>query len=154
MVNEYIVNGDVQRDKIAMDIKYRKLKRHDIERLCRDTRISASFIGSGYNNKKPKRAWDKSYLDLLSYAVVAESFNRDYLLYLDEVADFVTSKPKIGKPVIAIFFVFLVLVAGIAIAIMSSRTEPEKPHPVQIGIPENIWIPTLEHDYPEVEDNE
>ncbi|MCL2192239.1 MAG: hypothetical protein FWB78_02445 [Treponema sp.] len=157
MDNEYIVNGEVQSNKIAMDIKYRILKRHDIERLCRDTRISASFIGSGFNKKRPKQAWDKSYLDLLSYVAVAESFNRDYLLYLDEVADFVTSKPKIGKLVIAIFLVFLVLVAGIAIAIMSSRTEPEKPHPVQIGIPEDIWIPeseTLEHDYPEAEDNE
>ena len=31
--------------------------------------------------------WDEEYLEKLSYAVVSESFNKDYLLYLEEVAD-------------------------------------------------------------------
>lgn len=36
MKNDYIVDGKVARDKIAMDIKYRKLDRAGVERLCQD----------------------------------------------------------------------------------------------------------------------
>ena len=114
MNNDYIVNGDVQRDKIAMDVKYRRLKGSDIIVVCNDPRISDSFIGSVYKDKKPKQYWNKAYLDLLSYAVVAESFNKDYLLYLDEVADFV-SKAKFKKVVIAGVVVVLVIVAGVIV---------------------------------------
>lgn len=114
MNNEYIVNGDVQRDKIAMDIKYRRIRGSDIEGICNDPRISGSFIGSTYKDKKPKQYWNKAYLDLLSYAVVAESFNMDYLMYLDEVADFV-SRATFKKVVIAGVIVILVIIAGVIV---------------------------------------
>jgi hypothetical protein len=116
MNNEYIVNGDVQRDRIAMDIKYRKLKSIDIKNICNDPQIKASFIGSVYKEKKPKQYWSKAYLDLLSCAVVAESFNLDYLLHLDEVADFV-SKAKVKKAVITRAIIISVIIAVVIVFI-------------------------------------
>lgn len=114
MVNNYIVNGNVARDRIAMDIKYRKITRHTIEELCADPRIQASFIGSSYTEKKQKKEWNKEYLGRLSYAVVGESFNRDYLLYLDEVAEYV-SKAKYRKIIVAGIIVVLVIIAGVIV---------------------------------------
>jgi len=125
MENEYIVDGDIRRDKIAMDIKYRRLKRYDIERLCSDTRISVSFSENGYNDKKkkPKWAWSESYLDWVSCAYIDDiNFNRDYLLYLDEVADYV-SRSKLVKRVI-VGLIFLVLVVIIIIRVMISQALP------------------------------
>ncbi|MEH7009216.1 hypothetical protein V7087_00095 [Neobacillus niacini] len=108
MLNEYIINGEVARDKIAMDIKYRKLQNSDIKQLVKDSNIKAAFIGTNYNEKKPKHEWNKEYLDMLSYAVVAESFNPDYLLYLDEVANHVEKRIKQNKLIIGGFAFFLI----------------------------------------------
>ena len=106
MCDKYLVEGKVDRAKIAMDIKYRELKRDEIEMLLKDPRIKDSFIGTGYNDKKPQSEWSKDYLNILSYAAVAESFNRDYLLYLDSVADYVI---KIKQKKILI----VVVIAGV-----------------------------------------
>jgi len=117
MTNEYILNGVVSRNRIALDIKYRKLKRAEIELLVADPMISSAFIGSRFNAKKAKKYWNKSYLDELSYAAIAESFNSDYLLYLDEVAEFV-SKAPFKKIIVAGVIIALGILAGI-IAYMS-----------------------------------
>lgn len=114
MDNGYIVNGEVARDKIAMDIKYRKINRDTIEKLCADQRVKSAFIGSSFPDKRPKQEWTKEYLGRLSYAVVGESFNRDYLLYLDQVADFVT-KATFKKVIIAGVIIVLVIIAGIIV---------------------------------------
>lgn len=114
MDNKYIVNGEVARDKIAMDIKYRKLDRFGIEELCKDPIVKNAFRGSAYTDKRPKREWNKEYLGRLSYAVVGEGFNRDYLLYLDEVADFVF-KATFRKVIVAGVIVMLVIIAGIIV---------------------------------------
>jgi hypothetical protein len=114
MNNEYVINGEVQRDRIALDIKYRRIGGAEIESLCNNLQINSSFIGSVYNDKKPKQYWSKKYLDLLLCAVVAESFNRDYLLYLDEVADFV-SKAKYKKVIKCGVVIILVIIAGMAV---------------------------------------
>lgn len=86
-VQKYIVDGTVAREKIAMDIKYRSIKKNDIEILIKDPVIKKSFFGDGYADKISRNKWDKEYLEKLSYAVVSEAFNSEYLLYLDEVAD-------------------------------------------------------------------
>lgn len=114
MFNDYIVNGEVARDKIAMDIKYRKITRNTLEALCADPRIAAAFINSSFTEKRPKKEWNKEYLGRLSYVVVGESFNRDYLLYLDEVADFV-SKATFKKIVVAGVIIVLVIIAGVIV---------------------------------------
>lgn len=114
MVDDYITNGKVARDKIAMDIKYRKISRDEIEELCKDQRITASFIGSSYSDKRPKQEWNKEYLGRLSCAVVGEAFNREYLLYLDEVAGFV-SKAKLKRVIVNGAVMILVIIAGIVV---------------------------------------
>ena len=114
MDNRYVINGEVARDKIAMDIKYRKLDKAGIEQLCNDQRIQSAFFGSNYAKKRPKREWNKDYLSRISCAVVAEAFNRDYLLYLDEVADFV-SKATFRKTVKAGVIIVLAIITGIVV---------------------------------------
>lgn len=100
MKNDYIIDGKVARQKISMDIKYRKLDRAGIERLCLDPAIQAAFFRAGYDDRRPQGEWNKDYLDRLSYAVASECFNREYLLYLAEVAEFVSkTTPKKGTVV-------------------------------------------------------
>ena len=114
MINEYIVNGSVASEKIVYDIKKRKLKRADIDKLAADPRISAGFIGINYKNKKNKQEWDKNYLESLLTIAVAESFNWEYLLYLDEVADYV-SKATFKKRVVAGGLIVIVIIAGVIV---------------------------------------
>ena len=61
MKNDYIVDGEVAREKISMDIKRRKLDRAGIERLCLDPDIQAAFFGAGYNDRRPQGEWNKDY---------------------------------------------------------------------------------------------
>ena len=114
MVEKYIRNGTVDRAAIAKDVKMRKLSAAEIRALCENKLIQDTFIGSSYTNKQPKQKWNKDYLERLYYAVVAESFNQDYLLYLYEVADFV-AKAKIKKVVIAGVVIVLVIIAGVVV---------------------------------------
>lgn len=114
MMNKYIENGKVNRAAIAMDVKNLKLKKDDIIALCKMKEIQNAFIGKTYENKKPKQFWNKEYLELLYWSVVAESFNLDYLLHLYEVADFV-SKAKFKKIIIAGSVVVLVIIAGVVV---------------------------------------
>lgn len=114
MVEKYIQNGTIDRAAIAMDVKMRKLSPEEIRQLCSRREVQDAYIGNVYDDKKPKRYWNKQYLDLLYWAVVAESFNLDYLLYLNEVADFV-AKAKYKKIVIAGVIVVLVIVAGVIV---------------------------------------
>lgn len=112
MKDDYIVDGRVARDKIATDIIKHKLDRAGVERLCQDPVIQAAFFGKGYNDKRPKREWNKDYLDRLSYAVVGECFDRDYLLHLAEVAEYVSRAP-FRKGIVVGVVIVLVIVLGI-----------------------------------------
>lgn len=87
--NRYMIDGKIERGKIAMDIKYGKIKRSDIDILISDHDVQNEFFGRGFSNKKPKTEWNKDYLNILSYAVVADAFNPEYLYYLSEVAEYV-----------------------------------------------------------------
>lgn len=114
MNNAYIRNGEVARNRIALNIKRRKLKRPQIEQLLSDPQIVAAFIGSSFNERKPMKDWNKSYLDELSYAAVAESFNREYLLYLDEVADYV-SKATLKKRIVMGGIIVIGIILGVIV---------------------------------------
>lgn len=88
-LDKYIENGRVKREKIAMDIKYGVITTENIDSLVADPSIRNAFIGSRYDDKKPKSEWNRQYLDELSYGVTAEGFNEDYIRYLCEVTSFV-----------------------------------------------------------------
>ena len=93
-LKKYIKNGVVDRVKIALDVKRLILNKSDIFELVKEPKVRADFIDNCYREKTSKETWDESYLDKLSYAdrksvvyeVVAESFNEEDLLYLNEVA--------------------------------------------------------------------
>ena len=117
-MNKYIVDGKVARDKIAMDIRYRRITRTDLERLVADPVIQAAFIGTTYEGKKSQSEWNETYLDLVSYAVVAMSFNSDYLLYLDAVAEHVAKAAQHAKQQKRNKFAMM-LIAGAMILVIS-----------------------------------
>jgi len=112
MKDDYIVDGKVARDKIAMDIIKQKLDRAGVERLCQDPAIQAAFFGAGYKDRRPRGDWDKDYLDYLFCAVANDCFDRDYLLHLAEVAEYVSKAPS-RKGVVAGVVIVLVIVLGI-----------------------------------------
>ncbi len=114
MNNKYIVNDKVEFSKIAMDIKYRKITKDDIEKICSNQQIKSAFFGDECEFRCPKTEWNKEYLDRLSYAVETEKFNKDYLLYLDEVADFVSKSTFKKVKIKGIVFV-VVLIAGVVV---------------------------------------
>ena len=93
-VLKYVNNGVVEREKIAMDIIYRVILKSDICELVKEPMIKNAFFGNGYKDKKSQSSWDRDYVDKLSYAVVSEAFNEEYLFYLDEVAEYVSNKEK------------------------------------------------------------
>lgn len=81
------------RGSLAQDIITRKIRGESaIRNLWNRKEINSQQIGKLYKNKRPKDEWNKEYLTKLFYSVVAESFNLDFLLYLDEVAEYVTHK--------------------------------------------------------------
>lgn len=114
MVERYTRNGVVDRAAIAKDVKMCKLTAAEIQDLCENKIVQDVFIGNSYANKQPKEKWNKNYLERLYYAVAAESFNLDYLLYLNEVANFV-AKAKFKKVVIAGVIIVLVIIAGVVV---------------------------------------
>lgn len=95
--SDYINNeGYVIRTKIARDVRDLKLTKSDIENLSADPNINKSFWGDGYKNKLPKENWNKDYLETLTAAALDECFNKEYLLYLYEVAQYVSPRGRIN----------------------------------------------------------
>ena len=112
---KYFENGRLKRESIAMDIKYHRISHDDLMSLISDPELSKDFFGNAYKNKVPKEEWNEQYLDQLSYAVVGESFNKDYLLYLEQVANGIGKKKinikiMVGGIVLVIAVLILIIV--------------------------------------------
>lgn len=90
-LSRYIVDGNVKRDKIVADVKRGRLSVADIKELDQNADISGSYFGEAIS-LKDKSLWDDKYLDELALASVGEVYNKDYLLKLKEVADYIISK--------------------------------------------------------------
>ena len=91
-VSKYIVDGRVQREAIAMDIKNGKLSQSELDEILEDETIQAAYIGSDFIDEIPQIQWNHAYLKELSLAVVSEAFNRAYLSYLFKVSSYVHEK--------------------------------------------------------------
>lgn len=107
---KYMRNGNLSLYDVAADIKTRKLTAMDIDKLVNEPIVQSAFFGDLAPLKQPKRKWSKKYLDELCIAPAFKCFNREYLLYLDEVAEYV-SKKKRWMPIIII----LASIAAIAL---------------------------------------
>lgn len=119
-LSRYIVDGNVKRDKIIADIKRGRLSVADIKELDQNPDIRDSYFGGSFSLKDTSQ-WDKRYLDELALASVGETFNKDYLFKLNEVATYVIKKnadkerwAKIIKSGIAGLVIVAVIVAIIA----------------------------------------
>lgn len=119
-IKNYIVDGVVKRDKIVADIKKGKLSKNDIYELSKDEKIRASYFGKNILKKCDKKDWNKKYLDELSLASVSEVFNGEYLLLLNEVAEYVNAveekkerSVKILKMCVCALGIILTIVLGI-----------------------------------------
>lgn len=88
-MKNYITNGRVAREEIAIDIRDGVLTKDDIKILIENPEIQKAFIGTTYSKKIDRTKWTKDYLYKLPNATIAESFNEDYLFYLADVAEYV-----------------------------------------------------------------
>ena len=78
---------------IVQQIISRKIRGEDaIRDLWKRKEINSQRIGKSYDKKRPESEWNDDYLTKLFYSVVAESFNLDFLLYVDKVAEYVSRK--------------------------------------------------------------
>lgn len=93
--SEYLdEKGGVLKKKIRQDIRERILTRNEIWILIRNVKIQKGFFGTEYHHKKPIKEWTEEYLEAISFS---DSFNPDYLFYLDDVANYLATihhKPK------------------------------------------------------------
>ena len=96
-IDRYINNGRVIRNRIAEDVKTQKLSHSDLIDLMNNPDIKESLSGERFTDKVSKSAWNKEYLDKLALVAISETFNEDYLLYLDEVAQYVLANGKSSK---------------------------------------------------------
>ena len=141
-LDEYIKEGRVVRSKVAMAVVKGDLTRHDIIELCKDSRMKAVFIGSSYSPKCSNDHWTRDYIDELVCASVAESFNQDYLLYLEKVVSYMKEKEKnklglFWKVVAGIIGV--AAIAGVIIGCVHSFKDQEAPEPAAVLMCEIIW---------------
>lgn len=93
-INRYIVDGSVKRDRIVSDVKRGRISKNEIIELDQNKEIKAAYFGNTNLEKVNRNLWNESYLDELSLAAVSETFCREYLLYLNEVAQYVMAKDK------------------------------------------------------------
>lgn len=81
------------RGAIVQQIISRKIRGENaIRDLWKRKEINSQRIGNSYDKKRPESEWDDNYLTKLFYSVAAESFNLDFLLYVDKVAEYVSRK--------------------------------------------------------------
>jgi len=127
-INRYIVNGSVKRDRIVSDIKRGRISKNEIIELDQHKEIKAAYFGNTNFEKIDRDLWNESYLDELSLAAVSETFCGEYLLYLNEVAQYVIAKDKkrernnkILKEILVGIFVVLIVLA--IVLIVSAKKE-------------------------------
>ncbi len=117
-IEKYISDGEVQRTKIALDVADGSVSISEIREICADPRIKNAFIGTSYNKKRSKEAWDDSYLDQVVCAAAAENFNQDYLLYLAEVSAYTRSKKPSTNVKMIVGIVAAVAIVAVIIGIV------------------------------------
>ena len=90
---EFLQDGKFYRSTVVTEVRDRRLSRDEIKQLDDDPEMRAEFFGDLTPYKRPKTEWDERYLERLSLVAGGECFNVEYLLYLDEVTDYVTKAP-------------------------------------------------------------
>lgn len=146
-MNRYIVDGVVKRDRIVADIKRCKIGKNEILELNKDSRITEAYFGIGEVEKKNKEIWNSSYLDELSLVAVSEMFSMEYLLYLSEVANYISSEnvkkekhSKILKGVIIVAIVIVLLICAILFVTSKAKKGTGQLSVSSIALAENTYL--------------
>lgn len=111
---EFLRDGEFYRSAVVTEIRARKLSRTEIEQIAAEPEIQAEFFGELAPYMRPQKEWDESYMDVLSCVATAECFNKEYLLYLDEVVDYVSKAPRRKMMKWGIAGVLLILAGAVA----------------------------------------
>lgn len=125
-MQRYFDGNHVKRENIAIDIRDQRLSHEELMSIIADPKISAEFYGDSYQDKVSKNQWDEKYLEKLSYAVISEGFNKDYLLYLEEVAGYVSGQKRNVKIATYIIIVVVAMTALMAVAASLSSNSGQK----------------------------
>lgn len=86
---EFLRDGKFSRSAVVTEVRARRLSGDAIRELADDSEMQAEFFGDFSTYVRPKKTWDEAYLEQLSCVASEECFSLAYLLYLDEVADYV-----------------------------------------------------------------
>lgn len=126
-ITRYIDDGKVKRDRIVADIKRGRITKDDVRKLVNEPDIQETFFGNGFNKKTKQSDWNSEYLDELALVSVSETFDKEYLLFLSDVAAYLidqekkVDKKKKKTQLIVICIVILVII-GVLIAFFVSRS--------------------------------
>lgn len=125
---KYIVDGKVKRDIIVADVKRGRITKEDVLELDRNPKIKDAYFGPTFFEKCSQADWDNDYLDELALMAVSEVFNKEYLLYLSDVATFVIKinekkqqKSSIFKGLITVAVVVLLIICAIVFFTSKSK---------------------------------
>jgi len=112
-IDKYIKTSRLNILAITSDVSKGIISRQDIEIIIKeiDSAVKKESIPNPYIKTsyfpKINKQWDKKYLDyLVSVAASSECFNKDYLLYLADVSEYVRGGLK---RVASRFFIFVIL---------------------------------------------
>lgn len=143
--SRYIVDGKVKRDRIVADIKRGRIDKNDIMELDKIPEVREEYFEGEKLRKIDKSSWNNKYLDELSLVSVSESFGKEYLLYLSDVAEYVitsekkkenTNKLIKGLLIIAVIMLLIIL----AIAFLGSKTKKETVSVASVQLTQNTYL--------------
>lgn len=145
-ISRYIEKGYVKRDRIVADIKKCRISKNDIFELDKNPEVSSAYFATGKFKKHDRSEWDEDYLDELSLAAVSEEFNKEYLLYLSDVAYYVADLRQKKERKIKIWRKMLIVVIAIAflciavVSILRTRRETTQLAINSIAVGENMYL--------------
>lgn len=117
MIEKYIEENRFNRTKFAIDVKNLKITKSEIyevlsaiDKRVGNGEIESPYLGNTSSYVIKKSAWNKNYQDyLLAEISSSELFNKDSILYLYEVSEYVSKSTKrlfirlIGCLLVALF---------------------------------------------------
>ena len=146
-IKKYIVDSTVKRDRIVSDIKRGRISKSDIIELSHNPEIKSAYFGDTNLEKIDRDLWDETYLDEISLAAVSETFCEEYLLYLNEVAQYVIAKNnkkeknnKIIKGIVIGGIIILLIILAIAFIISKARKNTVNYSVSSIALAENTYL--------------
>ena len=143
--SRYIVDGKVKRDRIVADIKRGRIDKNDILELDKIPEVREEYFEGEKLKKIDKSYWNNKYLDELSLVSVSESFGKEYLLYLRDVAEYVIAseekKESTNKLIKGLLIgAVIVLLIILAIAFLGSKAKKETVSVASVQLAQNTYL--------------